>query len=631
MKFNLTGNLAGQLCGDCRQPVFPAVIRLYRANLDRVTVTHVAAEIKDTLQVIDRKDVDRLEKQLLAIGKTDAEGNYSIEIDGDKNDYQGEPVLVVVEIPHLDPMEGREDKHPAQFIALTTIQPQWQYSNDQQNAFAEFKYIIPSPFWCALLKHFDVWLICGRIVDCEDPKRPVPGVKVSAMDADCLRDDFLGDATTDANGFFRIAYRSKDFKQTFLSPLINVETPFSRVLGPDVYFKVETVDGDVLLEEGRAEGKSDGRKDVSNCFCVRLCVELDGEPGQDLPYTLSWDSIGSDFTISFQGNPQDFDNDGYAEQAGNKYAITGNIKLNGQGPNPLLPGNPVEYRFRISKNTASNAAASLPAGDFSEIVGVSPNLFRSVHIGTLRRQAPTVRFVNVFLTSADIDAQGWVDVRAAVNRSLTAHADFSPADLNDPAQDWEWSDKDPMIGLNTRPLTNEEGHNPPAGLKAGDAVPGGNRYPIEKVAIRFEIRDQVTQAPLAANGTTLNAMVVNNDGPVIRLAVKNAAGTEVVCDKFKNEDVFIAYTAYHPHLEFVRLNVRSNSGAYNVNPVDAPVPFDNVPRPGIDHVNNPSLMLVPRPNTTCNYKVNLSYRVLLHNGESPASGHTASEEFYYEV
>lgn len=631
MNFTLTGNFTGQICEGCNQPVFPAIVRLYRAQIDGITMTHATASVKDTLQVVDEQAIQKLKDRLIATGKTDAEGDYRIDLNSDQHSYEGGPLLVVLEIPYLAPMEGPEDKHPTLYLALTVVQPRWRYSKDQSEARAIFSYEIPRSIWCDILKHFDVWVLCGQVVDCENNKLVVPGVRVTAKDRDCITDDTLGSALTDVNGRFRIVYRSIDFKQTFLSPLINVETPFGGRLGPDVYFLVETVDGDVILEEDRDLGKRKDRKDIPHCHCLAICVELDGDPTPDLPYTLSWDSVGSDFTISFQGNPHDFDNDGYAEQGGNKYAITGNINLNGQGPNPLLPGNPVEYRFLIARNTASNADPALAAGNFTEVVGVTPNLFRSVHIGTLRRQFPSVRYVKVYLTGADLDANGWVDVRAAVNRTLNAHPDFNPADLNDPAQQWEWSDKDPMIGLDTRPLTNEEGHNPPAGLGAGDAMPLAERYPIEKVAIRFEIRDQVTQAHLAASGTTLNAMVVSNDAPVIRVGVKNAAGQPVICDKFKNEDVFIAYTAYHPHLEYVRLNVRSNSGAYNVNPADAPVPFDNVPRPGVDHVNNPSLLLVPRPNETCNYKVNLSYRVLLHNGESAASGHTATEEFYFEV
>jgi hypothetical protein len=131
-------------------------------------------------------------------------------------------------------MEGPEKKHATQFYAITTLQPEWQYTRDQSMAIARFDYCLSEKVTCAILKYFDIWVIVGQVVNCQNPRLKAAGVKVTAMDADLISDDLLGSATTDANGKFKIYYRSADFKRTFLSPVINIET--LGAAGPDLYF-----------------------------------------------------------------------------------------------------------------------------------------------------------------------------------------------------------------------------------------------------------------------------------------------------------------------------------------------------------------------------------------------------------
>jgi hypothetical protein len=630
MKFRLFGHFTGEICKECSIVFTHGIVRLYQQALSSDVLTHVVAQTKDTLRELKPEELKALDSKLLGTGTINAKGNYDVEFDGGKNKYEGGPVLVVLEIPFLEPMKGPEKKHSTLYYVITSLQPTWEMSRAQDLAVARFDYCFPERITAIILKHFDIWVISGQVVNCDNPRLRAGGVKVTAMDADFITDDALGSATTDSSGKFKIFYRSADFKRTFLSPLINIETLGAS--GPDVYFIVTGVGNTPLLTETRADGKKPGRKDIGNIFCVSLCVNDTGDVD---PGAMVWLGVGDKFVISTEGNRNNFDDEGYGEltpiATSKKYAINGVTAMTGQKPNPLAAGNPIEYRFRVSHTTSANNLMALPEGSFTKTIGVTPGLYSDVHLGNLVRWTPSFRIVPVSLSSADIDAQGWVDIRKSVNRTLTADPLYDPADLTDPNQFWQWSDADEMIGLNTYALTEEESHSSFPGLQPGDAVPVAERYPIEKVAIRFEIRDQVTQAALPGNGTTLNAMVINNDPVVLRLGVENASGTPVVCDKFKNEDVFVGYTVYHPHLEYVNINAAAVSGAYSSAVTSPPVPFNNNPRPGVDHVNNGHYMLQPRPNVTCNYYVSLSWRLLLHNGYGAYTGQTTSVPFYYEV
>jgi carotenoid cleavage dioxygenase len=45
-----------------------------------------------------------------------------------------------------------------------------------------------------------------------DSERPLPDLRIAAYDKDLVKDDFLGEATTDANGAFEIRFTDADFK-----------------------------------------------------------------------------------------------------------------------------------------------------------------------------------------------------------------------------------------------------------------------------------------------------------------------------------------------------------------------------------------------------------------------------------
>ena len=66
-------------------------------------------------------------------------------------------------------------------------------------------------------------------------KTGIPGLLVSAYDADLFFDDLLGTATTDDKGFFEMIYSEKDFRELFDAK-------------PDIYLKVYAPSHRLLLE-----------------------------------------------------------------------------------------------------------------------------------------------------------------------------------------------------------------------------------------------------------------------------------------------------------------------------------------------------------------------------------------------
>lgn len=254
------GHLCGYVCAQCSEPFSKFKVKLYRVDKDRNVTALAVANPKDTFAILDDQQVQAKESRLLAVANTDGDGNYVFEL-GDN--YGGEAFEVDVYVesaPRQTP--SKKQFKPRQFT-ITTLQPRFR---ETENGYvAIWDYCLPHRFWCALLALFDVWTICGRVVDCET-KRPVVGVKVNAFDADWLADDELGSAFTDASGKFMITYSSVDFKQ---GTWIDVEL----IGGPDIYFKIEDGMGGPLLTESQSRGRSPDRENAANCFCVELCIK----------------------------------------------------------------------------------------------------------------------------------------------------------------------------------------------------------------------------------------------------------------------------------------------------------------------------------------------------------------------
>ena len=171
---------------------------------------------------------------------------------------------------------------------------------------------------------------------------------------------------------------------------------------------------------------------------------------------------------------------------------------------------------------------------------------------------------------------------------------------------------------------------------AGDAIPVAQRKPVERIAIRFELREVIDKATnnfnyLPSSGQTLNAMVVNNTAPAMAFEIKQHL-TGSSCDAL-NGDIDVAYTAHHPELEDVNIHIRSNDNAINQNLNGPGLPIDNNINPALNHQNNPSLSITGAPNNialkTCSYIATLSVKRRLHNGDSDVGTNQIQKSFYY--
>jgi len=617
MNYIIQGHFCAYLCRDCREDLSQVTVRLYRP--DGNATDRIVSDPKETLQVLDEKAVKAKAKRLLAEASTNQQGNFTFKLNGEKQKYNGEAVEVDVLVKSVPNQKKQKKKHdPVQFT-ITVWQPKWrERTND---LVAVWDYCLSARFWCGIRSLFDAWVICGRIVDCENKQQPVIGVKVTAFDADWLQDDKLGSATTDSTGHFRIDYTSIDFKQTFLSPVINVETPFPPFnSGPDVYFTVESGGGTPLLEETRSDGKQGSRKDIGHCFCIELCVEGPEEDDDDL-FASAWVGIGSALIIPDGSGLNDFDSEGHAVTGGIEHALTGTIQMTGQAPR-TQNGNPLEYRFRISETPSTNGTAPLPESAFTKTVGVDAGLFANTYVGQMWRYNPTFKIVKIIATQADIDADGWLDVNKSILRTFTDDPTLNPSELSTPGL-WQWVDRDELMAIDTNALTSVP--DVPDGVaEAGEPVPVANRLDptdIEKVAIRFEIREVIDKPNgifsfLPGSGQTLNALVINNNKAFMKIALKEHLTSGNSCDGLGGE-VHTVFTVNHQFLEDVSVRVRSNNGAVNKSLTDTFVPLVNNNSNANHHHNNNNLKVGDATDLIkCAYRVTLTVQRRLHTGNS---------------
>ncbi len=290
MIYTIQGTIRGILCNRLDVIEYPTdgKVRLYRPDYQDNVDELVAANPKQTLSIVTDRAVSTKANRLLAEATIDGNGQFEIKIDGRQVDYGGAPLDIDL---YLERMPNQKDQgassEPLQ-LHITTIAPKWQQHDN--GAFSEFDYTFTHINWCELRRRFGAWVILGRVGICTRDRvtQGLPNLTVTAFDDDWLQNDTLGSAISNANGFFRIDYMEADFKQTFLSPLINIET--LGAAGPDVYFTV--YDGsDLVLEESI---ETDVRKDVSPCLCVQLCVG--GEGLGDFPYFTSYGDVPIDAT-----------------------------------------------------------------------------------------------------------------------------------------------------------------------------------------------------------------------------------------------------------------------------------------------------------------------------------------------
>ncbi|MGI9550468.1 MAG: hypothetical protein ACR2MT_04660 [Aurantibacter sp.] len=266
MVFLIYGNFSALLRRDFLEDLDQATVKIYLPAKDAATTDETISETKYPLEVLDEKAIGAKKKYLIGEGKTDALGNYTVNL---SNEYQKGPVEINIEVFKVPNQKSKVDK-TVQFV-VTTLQPVWR--GDEKESTYNWNYCLPGRFWCGIRGQFDAWTVFGSVKYADDRKKPFVGVKVSAYDEDWIKDDKLGSAITDEYGRFRIDFQSSDFKKTFLSPLVNVETPLTPIPGPGVYFKISSYNGKVIYDEDPSYGKLPERRNIPNCFHVDLFVD----------------------------------------------------------------------------------------------------------------------------------------------------------------------------------------------------------------------------------------------------------------------------------------------------------------------------------------------------------------------
>jgi hypothetical protein len=424
-KYRFSGRLCGYICQDSSEALSNVEVRLYRTRSDQDVTRLASASSKTTFTILSEKEVRAKEDSLIGVFKTDDDGAFEADL-GREEGYDGEAFEIDVycaTVPGRRPTE--KQPKPVQF-SITVLQPDWR--RDEGGVGAFWEYCIPHRYWCRIRGHFGAWTICGHLTTCDRPHMPVAGMRVSAFDADWLQPDALGSATTDASGKFRIDYLAPDFEKTIFSWL-NVELKS----GPDLYFRVETLGGDVLLDEPQTRGRASDRENVGPCFCVDLCVK-------EVPVVdHAWFTRVGNFDIvsdisSTDGLTKWPRPVGPWARGGPGYGFFGAINLVGDCPtHHPVGGEPMRYRFRTGPTGGSltsvlkDQIVSSPVGNRPiqwlhddgtawltwQTIVVADQVYPDTMLATDPQPAPAMGPIPPAILIPDSD--GWVTVDPATN------------------------------------------------------------------------------------------------------------------------------------------------------------------------------------------------------------------------
>ncbi len=627
MKNLIKGNLCGMLCEESLENLSNIEVRLYLPmHKDRIEELD-KVNAKETFHIVNDKEAKLREELLIAKTVTDEKGNYAFEID---EKYVQSAFDIDFVCHSLPDMPERKPKDTPVHCHITTIYPKWEINDNEVGSFT-YNYCISHKFWCFIRGYyFDAWVICGYLRNCTS-EIPITNATVEAWDADFLNDDLVGSATTNADGYFRIDYTSSDFKKTFLSPWVNVETdkglPLTFKSGPDVYFKAFS--GDIIYID---ESSNDRRDNVSYCLCIELCTKtIITNPGED-DFPSAWTGIGNQFNVSFGSGSRDFDSDGYAGTQ--KFGLTGIINLTGQAPPKTSSNRVIEYRFLVSDTTAPNGGPALDSSNFDKIVGVevgpnaAPGLFVKSTVAKLMEKADPSNIYDVNSDQSDFDNNGWFDVNSAVNRTLTTNGLGS-------IDDYYFIDFDTLITINTRKLTSQA-DVPVSLVNAGDIFPNVSKLEIEKFAIRFEVREVIDKSTnnfniMPGSGKTLNSAVMNNNPSFMKVAIDKLL-TLGDCSPISGT-INALYTVHHPLLQHASIHVVNNNSTIDKVLNDGFLSVTNNTDQNVNAGNNNALQINDTPNdlVRCSYKLTLRVNRRLHTGNSQVSHEEKEIYFFYDV
>jgi hypothetical protein len=324
MSTRFAGRLFGSL-NDVSHPLADARVRVYRLQGD--------APPRDPAEPLGPEAVEGKEKLLIAEADLDERGGFSLDL----GDHQAMELDVRMAAP------GQKE---ARQFTLTRLDAASIRGGSLEHA-------ISPEVWKALI--FPRRMIYGRITAC-GTTQGMAGLKVSAFDDDWIHDDALGSDTTDAGGNYVIYYTSAQYRQTLLSPLINVDTPLGGDAGPEVYFRISGPAGP-LLNEPSSRGEAADRRNAPPVFLVNLCVT--GEV-VDPPVVVAVEPMFlrvGDYQVNTVHG--DFAPTGVTGH-GEGFAFTGHVPLEGNLPDATAP-TAMEYRFLAREYADSDGSGPLGA------------------------------------------------------------------------------------------------------------------------------------------------------------------------------------------------------------------------------------------------------------------------------
>ena len=606
MNYKFKGSLCGYLCEDCSEPLYGIQVLLYIPWQKERVIENTVASTKDTFRLVSKEEQNARKDLLIATTQTDDKGNFEFTLDEKYANTAFDIDFVCGTVPRTPPRPPRRE--PLQFH-LTTLYPQWRIEKEQQYAYYQWQYCVTAKWWCYIRGHFfDAWVICGHLYVC-GTKTPIPNVKVTAWDADFLTDDNLGSAVTDANGHFRIDYSSIDFKQTFLSPLINVETdpglPLTFKSGPDVYFKYEF--NGVAIQ---GETAANRRNNVGYCLCVTLCLKDIVVPPINIP--ASFTKIGNNGnhfineTVA-SGNPNVIAAGTGKTPSGQ--AFFSNISLRGNLAQKLN-GQPLEYSFDTVE-TAGPGGALL--GPWKKIKSVQ--MYDAV-IGTFFTLTgdPMNPILITDYTAGPgggVDADGWIAVPQASNFApningqvlgfKTATLNAATVDMAGLVQGQSTTTKAPLQQnrfFKIRMIKRE------AGNAATEVVAGVSNA----IAMFNTVYQNVPQF-----GSWMPQVSSEMGVACIDVQEMIGGGGGTGCTPITNA-LHVNYTAANPNLGSVSLTLYGPGGPYSITNV---APASSVPETfgTATELHNPALVPV-NTLSKCAYTIWLSAELKLTDGEN---------------
>ena len=595
------GRLCGFICPECPEPLANLKVRLYRLREEQNAVVLAVANPKDTLALVSDEQVREKAGTLLAEVETDADGNFIFEL-GEKQRYTGEAFEVDVYCGTVPRQKlGPVPPKPQQF-SLTTVQPLWRQRDDI--ALAIWDYCIPHRFWCYFRSLFGAWTICGKIVTCKNNAVPVTNVKVSAFDVDWIQDDSLGSAFTDNAGKFRIDYSAADFQKTPFSPFINLELTG----GPDIYFKVETGGGLVVLSESPSRGRQADRENTGPCFCVTLCVDLQQQPPFDNPL---FTNVG-DFNIYGGINAlTGLTNSAVLGHGGPGYGFFGALKLRGYCPKQIA-AQPARYRF-LYENLASPGTLPITGALVYQVL-VGARLILWDTFGTGLAWA----FQDIYIQGSGATPDPTPTPALPPGTPWGA----PPAHIIQPdANGWITVDPAGLDGGFYGPLLRFDSTQVLAALGAPGSG-AGNAPASPKNGVDLRIVYQAGPVSPSPNGPVtftndLARIHINNWGEVSQLDLQEFSGGGTPCSKITNA-INIQYTVDHELTAAWGIGISSDAAF----PPPPPLPSGNTPR-GAFATHFVNVTAWP----SCAYVVSLNTRRRLTDGENDDSTRTTSRVF----